>query len=206
MADAQSPSIPIPESALMSWLEPFLVSTGVVAIAEIGDKTQLLAFVLAARFKKPWAVILGILAATLANHLLAGVIGVTVSRWVDPHVMRWLLGLSFLAMAVWVLIPDHEPDAETKPARFGAFLTTAITFFLLEMGDKTQLATVALSAKYQALIAVTAGTTLGMMLADIPAVFIGDRLAGKLPLRLIHTLAAALFALIGILVLCGIGS
>lgn len=189
----------------MSWLEPFLVSTGVVAVAEIGDKTQLLAFVLSARFKKPWQVILGILAATITNHLLAGVVGVTVSTWVNPQIMRWILGVSFLAMAVWVLIPDREAEGEGKPARFGAFVTTALAFFLLEMGDKTQLATVALSAKYQSLIAVTAGTTLGMMLADVPAVFIGDRLAGKIPLRLVHGLAAALFAIIGILVLCGVG-
>lgn len=189
----------------MSWLEPFLVSTGVVAVAEIGDKTQLLAFVLAARFKKPWHVILGILTATIANHVLASVVGVTASAWVNPQVMRWILGLSFLAMAVWVLIPDRATEGETKPDRFGAFLTTAMTFFLLEMGDKTQLATVALSAKYQSLIAVTAGTTLGMMLADVPAVFIGDRLAEKIPLRLVHGLAAALFGIMGILVLCGVG-
>jgi Ca2+/H+ antiporter, TMEM165/GDT1 family len=189
----------------MNWLEPFLVSTGIVAVAEIGDKTQLLAFVLSARFKKPWQVILGILAATITNHLLAGVVGVTVSAWVNPQIMRWILGVSFIAMAAWVLIPDREAEGEAKPARFGAFVTTALTFFLLEMGDKTQLATVALSAKYQSLIAVTAGTTLGMMLADVPAVFIGDRLAGKIPLRLVHILAAALFAIIGILVLCGVG-
>ena len=189
----------------MSWLEPFLVSTGVVAVAEIGDKTQLLAFVLSARFKKPWQVILGILAATITNHLLAGVVGVSVSAWVNPQIMRWILGVSFLAMAIWVLIPDREAEGEAKPARFPPFVTTALTFFLLEMGDKTQLATVALSAKYQSLIAVTAGTTLGMMLADVPAVFIGDRLAGKIPLRLVHGLAAALFAIIGILVLLGVG-
>jgi putative Ca2+/H+ antiporter (TMEM165/GDT1 family) len=185
-------------------LESFLVSTGAVALAEIGDKTQLLAFLLAARFKKPVPIVAGILVATLANHGLAGVLGTWIAAAVGPDILRWVLGLSFLAMAVWTMIPDAIEDEETRAAgRLGVFGATLVTFFLAEMGDKTQLATVALAAHYAAPLAVVAGTTLGMLVADVPAVFAGDRLAGRVPMKLVHGIAAALFAALGIAVLFG---
>jgi putative Ca2+/H+ antiporter (TMEM165/GDT1 family) len=183
-------------------MEAFLVSTGVVALAEIGDKTQLLALVLAARYRKPVPIVLGILAATLLNHALAGSVGAVLARAVDPQVMRWILGLSFLAMAVWMLIPDKlEDEQQVKPPRFGVFLTTVFAFFLLEMGDKTQIATIALAAKYPQLAWVVAGTTFGMMVANVPAVLLGEVAATKLPLRIVRGVCAAVFAVIGVLVL-----
>jgi len=187
-------------------MEAFLVSAGIVALAEIGDKTQLLALLLSARFRRPVPIILGILVSTLANHALAGYVGAWVAAKVGPDLMRWILGLSFLAMAVWILIPDKVDDeATSQRARFGIFGTTAIAFFLLEMGDKTQIATIALAAKYPSLIAVVAGTTVGMMLANVPAVLLGEVASKKLPLKLVHGIAAALFAVLGILVLLGVG-
>ena len=182
-------------------LEPFLVSTGVVALAEIGDKTQLLALVLAAKFRRPVPIILGILAATLANHALAGAVGSWLFATVGAERMRWILGISFIAMAFWTLIPDKYSEEEQKPPRFGVFGTTLIAFFLLEMGDKTQLATVALAAKYPSLIAVVAGTTVGMMLANVPAVLCGEVAAKKLPLRVVHGIAAAIFFVMGVVTL-----
>jgi putative Ca2+/H+ antiporter (TMEM165/GDT1 family) len=185
-------------------MESLLVSTGVVALAEIGDKTQLLAFILAARFKKPVPIVLGILTATLINHGLAGALGAWITSVVSPHIMRWALGLSFLAMAAWTLIPDKIEDEETQVAqRLGIFGATFVTFFLAEMGDKTQLATVALAAHYAAPIMVIAGTTLGMLIADVPAVFIGNNFAAKIPMRLVHGIAAAIFAAMGVLTLIG---
>jgi putative Ca2+/H+ antiporter (TMEM165/GDT1 family) len=186
-------------------LEALLISTGIVALAEIGDKTQLLAFVLAAKYRKPWPIILGILFATLANHSLAGAVGAWLTTLMGPVTLRWVLGLSFLAMAAWTLVPDKFEDDEAKPARGGVFLTTLVAFFLVEMGDKTQVATVALAAQYQALWAVVAGTTLGMMLANIPAVLLGERIAQRMPIRLVHGIAAALFAALGIATLLGAG-
>jgi len=179
----------------------FLVSTGIVALAEIGDKTQLLALVLAARFKKPVPIILGILIATLANHALAGMVGAWIAHAIGAAAMRWILGGSFIAMAVWMLVPDRIDDATPAPPRFGVFITTLVAFFLVEMGDKTQIATVALAARYDALIAVIAGTTLGMMIANIPAVLLGEVAATKLPQRLVHAIAAALFLAMGIFAL-----
>jgi len=188
-------------------MEAFLVSAGIVALAEIGDKTQLLALVLAARFRRPVPIILGILVATLANHALAGFVGAWIAAKVGPDLMRWILGLSFLAMAIWILVPDKVDDeAAQQRTRFGIFGTTVIAFFLLEMGDKTQIATVALAAKYPSLLAVVAGTTVGMMLANVPAVLISGAASKRLPLRLVHGIAAALFAVLGILVLLGIGA
>jgi putative Ca2+/H+ antiporter (TMEM165/GDT1 family) len=187
-------------------LQAFLVSTGIVALAEIGDKTQLLAFVLAARFRNPVPIILGILTATLVNHASAGALGAWITTLVSPEIMRWVLGASFLAMAAWTLIPDTLDDAETDLARYGVFTTTVIAFFMAEMGDKTQIATVALAAKYHDLLAVVAGTTTGMLLADVPAVFLGNRIAERIPVRLVHGIAAALFALLGIATLLGAGS
>ncbi len=187
-------------------MEAFLVSTGVVALAEIGDKTQLLAFVLAARFRRPWPIILGILAATLANHAFAAALGTFVVNTVSPVALRWILGLSFLAMAAWMLVPDElDADVRTQWGHAGAFASTLIAFFLAEMGDKTQIATVGLAARYGAFVAVVAGTTLGMMIANVPAVIVGDRLAHRMPVRLVHGIAAGIFAVLGVLILLGVG-
>jgi putative Ca2+/H+ antiporter (TMEM165/GDT1 family) len=188
-------------------MESLLISTGVVALAGIGDKTQLLAFILAARFKKPVPIILGILAATIVNHGLAGALGVWITSAVSPEVLRWVLGLSFLGMAIWTMIPDKIEEEETQVAkRFGVFGATLITFFLAEMGDKTQIATVAMAAHYTSPLMVVIGTTLGMLIADVPAVFAGDKLANKIPMRLVHSIAAAIFALMGVATLLGAGS
>lgn len=187
-------------------MESLLVSTGVVALAEIGDKTQLLAFILAARFQKPLPIIAGILVATLVNHGLAGALGTWITASVDPEILRWVLGASFIAMAVWTLIPDEIEEEETAVAqKLGVFGATLVTFFLAEMGDKTQIATVALAAHYSAPLMVVAGTTLGMLIADVPAVFIGDKLAHRIPMRLVHAVAAGIFALLGIATLLGVG-
>jgi putative Ca2+/H+ antiporter (TMEM165/GDT1 family) len=185
-------------------MESLLVSTSVVALAEIGDKTQLLAFVLAARFKKPLPIILGITLATLINHGLAGALGTWITSALSPQTLRWLVGLSFLAMAAWTLIPDKIEDEETQIAqRLGVFGATLVTFFLAEIGDKTQIATVALAARFADPVMVVAGTTLGMLIADVPAVFVGDRFAKKIPMRLVHGVAAAMFAVMGALTLLG---
>ncbi len=196
-----------PQSGPGILMEALLVSTGVVALAEIGDKTQLLAFILAARFKKPVPIILGILVATTINHGLAGALGAWITAAVSPGILRWVLGLSFLGMAIWTLIPDEIEADETEVARkLGVFGATAVTFFLAEMGDKTQLATVALAAHYGAPLMVVIGTTLGMLIADVPAVFVGDRLAPKIPMKLVHAIAAGVFTLLGIGTLLGAGS
>ena len=186
-------------------MEAFLVSTGIVALAEIGDKTQLLAFILAAKFRKPLPIVLGILVATVANHAMAGALGAWITSLVGPETLRWVLGVSFIAMAIWTLIPDKFDEEDAKLARFGVFGTTLLAFFLAEMGDKTQVATVALAAQYQAFFAVVAGTTFGMMIANVPAVFLGDRIANRMPVRLVHSVAAAIFALLGIATLFGAG-
>lgn len=191
-------------AGLVHLMEAFLISTGVVALAEIGDKTQLLAFLLAARFRRPWPIIAGILAATLVNHALAGAAGAWLMALAGPVAMRWVLGISFLAMAAWMLVPDRLDEDEVAPRTGrGVFVTTVISFFLAEMGDKTQIATVALAAKYALPVAVVAGTTLGMMIANVPAVFLGDRLLRRMPVRLVHGVAAALFAVLGIATLAG---
>ena len=183
-------------------MEAFLISTGIVALAEMGDKTQLLSLVLAARFKKPWPIAMGILVATLANHALAGAIGAWVTQFLGPDVLRWILGASFLAMAVWIMIPDKldADDAPTQP-RFGVFGATVIAFFLAEMGDKTQVATVMLAAQYEAWAAVVAGTTLGMMLANVPVVWFGERITRRVPIRLVHGIGAAIFLVLGVVAL-----
>ncbi len=188
-------------------MEPLFVSTGVVALAEIGDKTQLLAFILAARFKKPIPIILGIFAATIVNHALAGALGAWITVTVSPEILRWVLGFSFIGMAVWTMIPDKIDAEETQVAsRFGVFEATLITFFLAEMGDKTQIATVAMAAHYADPLMVVIGTTLGMLIADVPAVFVGDKLANKIPMKLVHSIAAAVFALLGLATLLGAGA
>ncbi len=180
-------------------MEAFLVSTGIVALAEMGDKTQLLALVLAARFRKPWPIVLGIFVATLANHAMAGALGAWVTTLIGPQVLRWILGASFIAMALWMLIPDKLDDGETPNApRFGVFGTTVLAFFLAEMGDKTQIATVMLAARYEAYVAVIAGTTLGMMLANAPVVWLGERVTRLVPLRVVHIISALIFAGLGL--------
>jgi putative Ca2+/H+ antiporter (TMEM165/GDT1 family) len=174
-------------------MDALLVSTLAVAIAEIGDKTQLLALVLAARYRKPWPIIAGILVATLANHALAGWFGSLVTGWVSPELLRWAVVISFLAVAAWALVPDKLDEGEVKPPRFGPFLATLVAFFLVEMGDKTQVATVVLAAQYSPLWQVVAGTTLGMAIANVPVVLLGSRFAAKLPLKAARWAAAALF-------------
>ncbi|MBP9953504.1 TMEM165/GDT1 family protein [Ottowia beijingensis] len=189
-------------------MEAFLISTGIVALAEMGDKTQLLSLVLAARFRKPWPIVLGIFVATLANHALAGAVGSWVTTVLGPDVLRWVLGASFIAMAVWMLIPDKLDDGDTPSgtSQWGVFGTTLIAFFLAEMGDKTQIATVALAAQYQQWAAVVAGTTLGMMIANAPVVWFGDRLVKKVPIRVVHLISALIFAVLGVLAIMGVGA
>ena len=187
-------------------MEALLISTGVVALAEIGDKTQLLAFILAARFKKPLPIIMGILCATVVNHSLAGALGAWITQVVTPDILRWVLGLSFLAMAVWTMVPDKIEEEETRVARrLGVFGATLVTFFLAEMGDKTQIATVAMAAQFANPVLVVIGTTLGMLVADVPAVFVGDKFANRIPMKLVHSIAAGIFAVLGIATLAGAG-
>ena len=183
-------------------MEALLISTGVVALAEIGDKTQLLAFILAARFKKPVPIILGILCATIVNHGLAGALGAWITTVVSPETMRWILGVSFIGMATWTMNPDKIEEEETQVAKkWGVFGATLITFFLAEMGDKTQIATVALAAHYAAPLMVVIGTTLGMLIADVPAVFVANKFAEKIPMKLVHSIAATIFLVMGLLTL-----
>jgi putative Ca2+/H+ antiporter (TMEM165/GDT1 family) len=188
-------------------MESLLISLTVVTAAEIGDKTQLLALLLAAKFRKPWAVVAGIFVATIANHGLAAWFGIEVARWIGPETMRWIVGLSFIAMAVWTLVPDKMDDDERPKMweKAGPFIATTIAFFLVEIGDKTQVATVALGARFGDLVMVTAGTTLGMLIADVPAVFVGNAMADRLPLKLMRMIAAALFAILGVLALTDVG-
>jgi putative Ca2+/H+ antiporter (TMEM165/GDT1 family) len=186
-------------------LDALWVSTGVVTLAEIGDKTQLLAFILAARFKKPIPIVLGILLATLFNHGLAGALGAWITTALDPEILRWALGVSFLAMAAWTLIPDKiEEEETTQGNHLGVFGATLVTFFLAEMGDKTQIATIALSAHYGTPLLVVAGTTLGMLIADVPAVFVADQFADKIPMKWVHRAAASIFASMGVLTLLNV--
>lgn len=185
-------------------MEAFLISTGIVALAEIGDKTQLLALLLAARFKKPWAIVWGIFVATVLNHAMAGALGAWITTLISPQTLRWILGASFIAMAVWMLIPDKLDDSTGKPpVRFGVFGTTVVLFFLAEMGDKTQVATVMLAARFDAYAAVVVGTTLGMMLANVPVVFLGERMTRLVPLRVVHTVSAIIFLGLGLFALLG---
>jgi putative Ca2+/H+ antiporter (TMEM165/GDT1 family) len=182
-------------------MEALLVSAGAVAVAEIGDKTQLLAILLAARFRAPLAIVLGIFVATAVNHGLAALLGDAVSAWVTPDMLRLILALSFAAMAVWMLLPDKLDDGPKMIDRLGAFGATAISFFLIEMGDKTQLATIALAAHYHTVFMVAVGTTLGMMIADVPAVYLGELATRKIPLKLMRGIAAIVFLLLALLAL-----
>ena len=180
--------------------EALFISTGVVALAELGDKTQLLAIVLAARFRAPLAVILGIFTATAFNHTLAAWIGTYIGKWLGEN-LSWILGLSFLAMGLWTLLPDKLDGEPKVTAKWGAFGATAVSFFLVEMGDKTQLATMALAARFDSVVTVAMGTTLGMMIADVPAVFLGEVVAQRLPLKLMRSIAAVIFLLLGMVAL-----
>jgi putative Ca2+/H+ antiporter (TMEM165/GDT1 family) len=182
-------------------LEPFLISAGVVAIAEIGDKTQLLAMVLAARFRKPVPIILGILVATILNHAAAAGLGVLIAQWLEGRWFQALVGAAFIAMAAWALIPDKEDEEAAAKSHGGVFLTTLVAFFLVEIGDKTQIATSLLAARFENLTLVTAGTTLGMMLANVPAVFLGEAATKVVPLNVVRIVAAGIFGLIGLWVL-----
>ena len=185
-------------------MEAFLISTGIVALAEIGDKTQLLALLLAARFKKPWPIVWGIFVATVLNHAMAGALGAWITTLISPQTLRWILGASFIAMAVWMLIPDKLVESTDKPPwRFGVFGTTVVLFFLAEMGDKTQVATVMLAARFDAYAAVVVGTTLGMMLANVPVVFLGERMTRLVPLRVVHIVSAIIFLGLGLFALFG---
>jgi Ca2+/H+ antiporter, TMEM165/GDT1 family len=186
-------------------MEAFLISTGIVALAEIGDKTQLLSFMLAAKFRKPLPIVMGILVATLFNHAFAAAIGTWVTTLLGPETLRIVLGVSFLAMAIWILIPDKFEEGDAKLAHYGVFMTTLIAFFLAEMGDKTQIATVALAAQYHTFGAVVAGTTAGMMLANVPAVYLGHRVVDRLPVQLVHRIAAVVFLVMGVATMAGAG-
>ena len=187
-------------------MEAFLISTGIVGLAEIGDKTQLLAFVLAAKFRRPVPIVLAIFIATIVNHAFAAAIGSWITGMLGPDLLRWVLGVSFLVMDAWTLIPDKLDEDDAKLAKYGVFLTTLLAFFMAEMGDKTQVATVALAARYDSMLAVVLGTTFGMMLANVPAVYLGDRIAGRIPLRLVHGIAALVFAVLGVATLLGAGA
>jgi putative Ca2+/H+ antiporter (TMEM165/GDT1 family) len=185
-------------------MEAFLLSTGIVALAEMGDKTQLLSLVLAARFRRPWPILWGILIATLANHALAGAVGASVTAWLGPQWLRWILAGSFIAMAAWMLVPDKlDDDDAPDAARHSVLVTTVIAFFLAEMGDKTQVATVMLAAQYQTWFAVVAGTTLGMMLANAPVVWFGERVMRRVPVRAVHIVSALIFLGLGLAILFG---
>ena len=185
-------------------LSAFLISLAVVALSEMGDKTQLLALLLAAKFRKPVPILIAIFLATLVNHGVSAVLGQWITTVLSPIVLLWIVSLGFIAMAVWMLIPDElddETDSINKWQKFGVFGATFILFFLAEIGDKTQIATVALAAKYDSIILVTIGTTLGMLIANVPAVFVGDKFASRLPISLIHKIGAAIFLVIGVSVL-----
>lgn len=186
-------------------MDAFLISTGLVTLAEMGDRTQLLAFLLAAKFRRPLPIMLGILIATLANHAFAGFIGQWFADLMTPNVLRWVLAFTFFAMAAWMLIPDKLDDDAPDNSQYGVLMTTIIAFFLAEIGDKTQVATVALAARFDGLTWIVAGTTLGMMIANVPAIYLGDRFADKLPVRLIHLVAALVFVVLGVLTVLGVG-
>lgn len=183
-------------------MNALLVSIGIVALAEVGDKTQLLTLVLAARYRKPWPIVAGIFVATLVNHAIAGAVGAWLTNVVGPDAMRWGLGLSFIAMAAWMLVPD-KLDNDTGASRRlgGVFVSTTLLFFLVEIGDKTQIATVALAARFDSLAAVVMGTTIGMLVANAPVAFFGEALAKRLPVRAVHMVAALVFAVLGVGVL-----
>jgi putative Ca2+/H+ antiporter (TMEM165/GDT1 family) len=184
----------------MSALQALSVSTATVALSEIGDKTQLLALLLATRFRKPWQIAFGILTATLINHGLSAWLGVSLTHWLSPQVLRWMVAVSFLGIGLWTLIPDKLDDEGEKLPSHGAYLATTLAFFVAEIGDKTQIATVLLATKYQPLWAVVVGTTAGMLLADLPVVWLGSRFSNRLPLKPVRMIAAAVFVLLGLLV------
>jgi len=179
-------------------LQSFLVSAGVVALAEVGDKTQLLSLALAAKYRRPLPIVLGVLVATLVNHGFAGALGVLVANWLTPTILNWTVVASFVAMAGWILVPDKLDDEDAGLKRpMGVFATTVVAFFLAEIGDKTQVVTIALAAEYRDLVSVVGGTTLGMLLANVPVIYLGKRFAARLPARLVHAIAAVMFLVLG---------
>ena len=182
-------------------MHELLISTGIVALAEMGDKTQLLALLLSTQFRRPVPVILGMLVATLVNHAFAGAVGAWVAGIISPDILRWVLGGAFLAMAIWTLIPDKLDEDAPQSNQLGVFTATLVAFFLAEMGDKTQLATVALAAEYHSLVWVVAGTSLGMMIANVPVVLLGEWIVQRIPVRKIHVVCALLFAIVGLVIL-----
>ena len=181
--------------------QAFIVSSSVVALAEMGDKTQLLSLILAARYRKPMPIVLGILVATLLNHAIAGALGAWLSSLMRPEVLNWVMAAAFIAMGLWILVPDKldEDDVAVPKQQMGVFFATVVAFFLAEMGDKTQFATIALAAQYSDVLSVVLGTTLGMMMANAPAVYLGNRFAQRLPTKIIHIIAAIIFIAIGVL-------
>ena len=187
-------------------MEAFLASALIVALAEIGDKTQLLSLLLAARYKKPLPIIAGILVATLANHFIAGALGAWISTLFSPPVMRWIVGGSLLAIAAWTLKPDKFDGEVREPTHYGLFVLTCAVFFVAEIGDKTQIATIVLAARYQSLVAVVTGTTLGMLIANVPVVLLGSAAAHRIPFALVRVIAAMLFAALGVAALMGVGA
>ena len=184
-------------------MDPFFISTGSVAVGELGDKTQLLSLILATRLRKPIPIIAGIFVATLVNHLIACSVGEWVGTLITPNILRWVLGISFLAVAAWALIPDKMDENVKTHGSYGVFVFTTATFFLAEMGDKTQIIALALAAKYNALTAVVAGTTLGMMIVNVPTVLFADRATKWIPLKAVRVVAAIIYAILGILTLAG---
>ncbi len=198
----QSATIKLAFPLLRYFLEAILNSFLLVFVSEMGDKTQLLALVLAAKFRKPWPIMAGILAATLLNHALASYAGAYVTQYISPVLLKWILGGTFIGFGLWMLVPDKDEGMEDQH-KWGPFLTTLVTFFFAEMGDKTQLATVALGAKFVVPVLVTLGTTIGMLGADGLAVFFGHRFTEKLPMTLLHRIASALFILFGLGIILG---
>jgi len=184
-------------------MDPFFISTGSVAVGELGDKTQLLSLILATRLRKPLPIIAGIFAATLINHLIACSVGEWVGTLMTPTVLRWVLGISFLAVAVWALIPDTMDENVKTQGNYGVFMLTAVTFFMAEMGDKTQIIALALAARYDALVAVVAGTTLGMMIVNIPTVLFAERATKWIPVNVVRIVAALIYAILGVITLLG---
>jgi Ca2+/H+ antiporter, TMEM165/GDT1 family len=184
-------------------MDPFFVSTASVAMGELGDKTQLLSLILATRLRKPLPIIAGIFVATLVNHLIACSVGEWVGTLITPNILRWVLGISFLAVAVWALIPDKMDEDVKTQGSYGVFALTAVTFFLAEMGDKTQIIALALAAKYDALVAVVAGTTLGMMIVNVPTVLFADRAMKWIPVKVVRVIAAIIYAILGVMTLLG---
>lgn len=195
----------LPTKRLSIYMEAFFSSTLGVMIAEIGDKTQLLALFLATRFSQKNAIVLGIFVATLLNHALSAVIGVWLAQYISPELMKWIVGLSFIAVGLWLLLPDKDENPDSRWLKYGAFGATVLLFFMAEIGDKTQIATVLLAAKYQEMFWVICGSVLGLMLANVPVVYLGQMLMKKIPAKAVRISACILFCVLGAITLLGRG-